>query len=276
MKFKQLSLANKVALFFLLIFSVGCLSLFKTLTYYQERDLLERSRATATLLDSVLSLSNNVHGFWVDKPGQLKTIKHLTGIIEGQGDETELYLLHDPEVGRALTQQLKGTTQIEFTFGPSANLHAPKEEKWSFVGNTFVYQYALPVHTNCIHCHERHPKAPQLQEHDIAGVLTLRFPGQGLTDLFSGSFNIWLAVAFFIGTISLYGLVRFELISPLTELTRKVHEMSLGNLDVDLKVKGVNEDNVKDEIIRLALAIERLRRSQKTMEKMLDDDSFEL
>ncbi len=52
--------------------------------------------------------------------------------------------------------------------------------------------------------------------------------------------------------------------------------MSLGNLDIDFKVKGLNEHNVKDEIVRLAIAIERLRRSQKTMEKMLEDDSFEL
>ncbi len=276
MKLRQMSLANKVALFFILVFAIGGASLFQTLRHYQERDLLERSRTTAKLLDSFLKLSNDVHGFWVANPGELKVVEHLNGLIEGSGDEQDLYLLHDPELDKALLQSLGSQGNIKVTFGDPGDFRSPKAEKWSFKGDEFVYQYALPVHANCIHCHERFPKAPRLQEHQVAGVLTVTFPGQGILQLFSGSFNIWLAVSFLIGTLALYALVRFELINPLTTLTRKVHEMSLGNLDIDLKVRGLNEDEVKDEIMRLALAIERLRRSQKTMEKMLDDDSFEL
>ncbi len=276
MKLRQMSLANKVALFFLLVFAIGSASLFQTLRHYQERDLLERSRTTAKLLDSFLGLSNDVHGFWVAKPGNLKVVQHLNGLLEGSGDEKDLYLLHDPELDKALIRSLGHRGRIEVNFGDPGDFSSPGAEKWYFKGNEFVYQYALPVHAHCIHCHERSEKAPHLREHQVAGVLTIAFPGQGILQLFSGSFNIWLAVSFLIGTLALYALVRFELLNPLTTLTRKVHEMSLGNLDIDLKVRGLNEDEVKDEIMRLALAIERLRRSQKTMEKMLDDDSFEL
>lgn len=276
MKLKGISLANKVALFFILVFTLGSAGLIQTLRYYHEKDLLERSRSTARLLDSFLNLSQEVHGFWVEKPEDLKVLKHLNGLEENSGEEKDLYLLHDPSIDKALAKYLGTQGKIEIVLESRGDLSKPREEKWYFAGDTFVYQYVLPVHQSCIRCHEKSPSAPKLGENEAAGVLTIKFPGQGLAQLFSGSFNIWLAITFLIGTLALYGLVRFELINPLTDLTRKVHEMSLGNLDIDLKVRGLNEDQVKDEIVRLAIAIERLRRSQKTMEKMLDDDSFEL
>jgi len=275
MKVKGLSLANKVALFFILVFFLGGVGLIQTLKYYHERDLVERSRTIVQLLDSFLKFSDDVHGLWVENPGEIKAIKQLTGLEEGTEEEKDLYLLHDPDFN-ALLAKIGGSEAHVIINYQTNEPDIPQKETWRFENQVFVYQYPLPLHERCISCHAQEPKAPKFKNTEVAGVVTIKFPGQTFFKIFSGSFGLWVAVAFLIGTLALYGLVKFELINPLTDLTRKVHEMSLGNLDIDFKVKGLNEHNVKDEIVRLAIAIERLRRSQKTMEKMLEDDSFEL
>ncbi len=111
---------------------------------------------------------------------------------------------------------------------------------------------------------------------ETIGAIKVFVHYQSLWSLLGESVSLGVATVFFLVTVVLYGLVRFELLSPLANLTQKVREMSLGNLDVDLGVRNLSEDQTKDEILKLAISIERLRKSQKTMEKMLDDDSLVL
>ncbi len=272
-KIKRLSLADKVALFFLLVIAFGGIGIYFSANQIRQKELLSSARHLSYFAEALLQASEEWHGIWVQKTKGLKEVAQVNGVSQETNDEVDLYRLHDPEV---LTFLASLTKSEAINFDLSFGLPGPAQEKWAFQKDRFVYEKPLVVRKSCVSCHELGKGAPPLRLGEAVGTIKITFHNQSLWALLGQSVSLWGAVAFLLVTLFLYGLVRFELLTPLANLTQKVREMSLGNLDIDLGVRDLSEDQIRDEILKLAISIERLRKSQKTMEKMLDDDSLVL
>ncbi|WP_456433207.1 hypothetical protein [Thermosulfuriphilus sp.] len=271
MKLGNISLANKVALFFLLVIGLSAISLAITVQKYHQKELLDRARAVANYFIGAPRLAESLGGLWAQEATLVSPVFKATASSEGQ--EIVLYRIHDPDIVKALAK-VTGVSGIEINLnGPLPQL-SPSGEKWSYGQGSFEYQRLIRVERGCLSCHHAEGAKPYLRFGEAIGVVTVTIPGQGLWEALSGSFSVWNAAFFLIAVLALYVLVRFELISPLTDLNKKVEMMSVGDLDVDLGVSGLEEKEVKDELLRLAIAIERLRRSQKTMERLLDEEGL--
>ncbi len=270
-KIAKLSLAEKVAIFFLLVIAFGGVGIYVSVTSVQQKELLNSSRQLARFAEAVLSAAETWHGVWVEKAGNIRTLKKVKAVSD-EGQEIELLRLHDPEALGFISSLSSGKEiKVTFTLG-----RAVQEERWSLSKGKFEYEAPLRLRAGCISCHSKTSGAPTIKLGASVGTIKVVFANQNLWSLlgwpvFLGGVAAFLLVAFF-----LYGLVRFELLNPLLDLTQKVREMSLGNLEVDLGVRGLTEEEVRDEILKLAISIERLRKSQKAMEKMLDEDSLNL
>ncbi|WP_169311138.1 hypothetical protein [Thermodesulfatator indicus] len=271
-KDRRFSLADKVALFFIMVFVFGAAGLYYNLTRLQKTELLMSSRVMANMINSLISASSELKGLWVADKKDLKAVATVYGITPN-GSQVDLYRIHDPEFMYFVSKLIndpKAKINLDFKSVP------PSSETWSLKDGVFVYKKPVLVSKACVSCHQANKGAPSLRLGEAAGAISIKFYDQNLWTLLGQSMSLYAPAVFLLVTLILYVLVRFELIKPLSELTQKVHEMSLGNLDVDLGVKGLAEENSRDEIVKLAISIERLRRSQKTMEKMLDDDSLML
>ncbi len=272
-KNRSLSIANKVALFFLLVVGFVGGGLWMALKEIHERDLLANAKQLAEMSTAVLKATEEMQGLWTTKRSKVPVVAEVSGLLEESGDEIQLFRIHDPDFHRFVAELARPTgAELKITFGDQA---LPRE-RWSFEKGVFFYERPVVATKACMSCHERYEDAPSLKVGEVAGMIQIRFPQQGLYARLGNNFSLWLAVAFFLVTVVLYALVRFELINPILDLTRKVQEMSLGNLDVNFGVQNLNEKDAKDELVKLAIAMERLRKSQKVMEKMLDDDSLVL
>ncbi len=270
-KIQRLSLADKVALFFLLVVILGGIGIYHNARNIQEKELLASARGMANFVEGLLAAAESFEGFWVAGRKSPKVVAKATGINEN-GDEIEFFRVHDPEIVNYIAEMAK-TSKVKVSFDMRA---LASQEKWNFEKEAFHYERPIAVKKSCVSCHEATKGAPSLRLGETAGVIRVTFLEQNLLALLGETFSVGGALAFLVATIFLYGLVRFELITPLSKLTQKVREMSLGNLDIDLGVGNLSEEQARDEIVRLAISIERLRKSQKTMEKMLDDDSLVL
>ncbi|NPA49566.1 MAG: DUF3365 domain-containing protein [Thermodesulfobacteria bacterium] len=271
-KIQRLSLADKVALFFLLVLAFGAVGIYHSAKQTQEKELLESARGIADLLENFLAATESFGGLWVTKTQGIKAVAKASGVTEENGDEVDFFRLHDPEIANYMTTFSK-PSQVKVSFDLRT---FASEEKWAFKDKSFQYERPVVVKKSCVSCHEATKGAPFLRQGETAGVIRVTFLEKSLLSLLGGSVSLGGALALFIITIFLYGLVKFELLTPLTNLSQKVREMSLGNLDIDLGVANLSEEQTRDEITKLAISIERLRKSQKTMEKMLDDDSLVL
>ena len=272
-KIKGLSLADKVALFFMVVIIFSAIGIYLVVKQVREKELIANAQRFAAFLETMLVTSEQWHGLWVERPEGLKVVSQVSGLSLETNDEVELFRLHDPEALKHLASQASTAN-----FKLILDLHNPAiyQEKWHFEKQQFIYQRPLVVKKGCVSCHDTHKGAPTLRLGETIGAIKVFVHSPSLWSLLGETVSLGGATAFFLVTVFLYGLVRFELLSPLANLTQKVREMSLGNLDVDLGVRNLSEDQTKDEILKLAISIERLRKSQKTMEKMLDDDSLVL
>ncbi len=272
-KNKSLSIANKVALFFILVVCFVGGGLWMALKKIHERDLLVNAKQLAEMSAAMLEISDEMQGLWTTKRSKVPVVEEATALLEDTGDEVTFFRVHDPDFTKFVTQVAR-PSQAELKIVFSEQILP--QERWSFENGVFSYQRPIRATRACMSCHDKHEGAPPLKPGEVAGMISVRFPHQGLYTILGNNFSVWLAVSFFLITLVLYVLVRFELINPILDLTRKVQEMSLGNLDVNFGVQQLNEKEAKDELIKLAIAMERLRKSQKVMEKMLDDDSLVL
>ncbi|SMO44595.1 HAMP domain-containing protein [Balnearium lithotrophicum] len=81
--------------------------------------------------------------------------------------------------------------------------------------------------------------------------------------------DIWNVLALLVAFGIFWYFAKNEIVKPIEKLTKAAHDISLGKLDVDLGVRGLKEENVRDEITKLAIAIDRLRASiQIAMERL--------
>jgi hypothetical protein len=273
LKLKKISLKYKVTFFFLLIVFLSAIGVRLILAKAQTTELLAQAEALSAGIDNIFLFSKEAQGIWLENPSKTRVIT----LSQNEKDNLKLYRIHDPEFSKIIASFFYKNSEIIINFGDeAAREFSALEPSWTIEDNTLSYKRPIVTNKSCVACHNKMGASGFLKEGEISGSLTIRVIGQNFEEIFLDFVTPWNIIAFIISIISMYGLVRFEILNPLNFLAEKVKEMSLGNLDVDLVVGDMEEKDVGDEIVKVTIAIERLRKSQKTMEKMMEDDSFDL
>ena len=161
-------------------------------------------------------------------------------------------------------------------------------EFWSWDGNKFRFAKAIYVKKGCLKCHgpaEQIPpaimkalrakygdnvdRAINYKVGDLRGIISVTILPPSVLSTAVSLIDIWNIGALVIAFLIFWFFAKKEIIVPIERLTKAAHDISLGKLDVDLGVKGLREESVRDEITKLAIAIERLRASVKiAMERL--------
>jgi len=161
-------------------------------------------------------------------------------------------------------------------------------EFWSWDGDKFRFAKAIYVKEGCLKCHgspEQIPsaimkalrakygdnvdRAINYRVGDLRGIISVTILPPSVLSTAASLIDIWNVGALIIAFLIFWFFAKKEIIVPIERLTRAAHDISLGKLNIDLGVKGLKEENVKDEITKLAIAIERLRASvQIAMERL--------
>ncbi|WP_457755561.1 c-type heme family protein [Thermodesulfatator indicus] len=165
-----------------------------------------------------------------------------------------------------------------------------KDGFFNFSSYKYRYVKVIRVKKGCLKCHgtpeELDPRFKQAildkygptakrgmnyKEGDIRGVISVTiFPN------FKGTFAHFLRPApenFFLLTIFLtvifmtFGsfVAVYWMITRIKQLRDAARNISIGKLEVDLGVKGLDENKVKDELTQVAIALEKLRISTKIL-----------
>lgn len=161
-------------------------------------------------------------------------------------------------------------------------------EFWSWDGDKFRFAKAIYVKEGCLKCHgtpEQIPpaimkalrakygdnvdRAINYKVGDLRGIISVTILPPSIISTAISLVDFWNIAALVLAFLIFWFFAKKEIIAPIEELTKAAHDISLGKLDVDLGVRGLKEESVKDEITKLAIAIERLRASiQIAMERL--------
>jgi len=162
-------------------------------------------------------------------------------------------------------------------------------EYWGWVGDEFRFAMAIKVKKECLKCHgtpdqldpimykamvakygeEAVKRATGYKEGELRGIISVTILPPSLLSIVMSEITIWNVIALILAFLVFWYFAKNEIIKPIEKLTKAAHDISLGKLDVDLGVRGMKESEVKDEITKLAIAIDRLRSSiQIAMERL--------
>ena len=164
-----------------------------------------------------------------------------------------------------------------------------KAEYWGWNGDKFRYAKAIFVKKSCLKCHgtpdeidpvlykamvakygeEAVKRATGYKVGDLRGIISVTILPAGILTTVTDVVDFWNVGALLLALGIFWYFAKNEIIKPIEKLTKAAHDISIGKLDVDLGVRGVKEEEVKDEITKLAIAIDRLRASiQIAMERL--------
>jgi len=163
-----------------------------------------------------------------------------------------------------------------------------KGEFWSWDGDKFRFAKAIYVKEGCLKCHGSPDQIPpaimkalrakygnnvdraiNYKVGDLRGIISVTILPPSILSTAVSLIDIWNVGALVVAFLIFWFFAKREIIVPIEKLTRVAHDISLGKLDVDLGVRGLKEESVRDEITKLAIAIERLRASvQIAMERL--------
>jgi len=162
-------------------------------------------------------------------------------------------------------------------------------EYWGWENDKFRYALAIKVKKSCLKCHgapdqldpmyykamvakygeEAVKRATGYKEGEIRGILSVTILPPSFLSVALSEIDIWNVLALVLAFLIFWYFAKKEIIQPIERLTKAAHDISLGKLDVDLGVRGMKEEEVKDEITKLTIAIDRLRASiQIAMERL--------
>ena len=162
-------------------------------------------------------------------------------------------------------------------------------EYWGWDGDKFRFAKALKVEKSCLKCHgspdevdpvfkkaiiakygeEAFKRASGYKEGELRGIISVTIIPPGLISSALDMIDIWNVLALILAFAIFWYFAKSEIIKPIERLTKAAHDISVGKLDIDLGVRGLKEEEVKDEITKLAIAIDRLRASiQIAMERL--------
>jgi len=162
-------------------------------------------------------------------------------------------------------------------------------EYWGWDGDKFRFALAIKVKKSCLKCHgtpdqldpmyykamvakygeDAVKRATGYKEGEIRGIISVVILPPGILSTALSLIDIWNIAALVLAFLIFWYFAKKEIIKPIERLTKAAHDISLGKLDIDLGVRGMKEEEVKDEITKLAIAIDRLRASiQIAMERL--------
>jgi len=162
-------------------------------------------------------------------------------------------------------------------------------EYWGWDGDKFRFAKALKVEKGCLKCHgtpdqvdpifkkaiiakygeDAFKRASGYKEGELRGIISVTIVPPSLLGTAMKMVDIWNILALILAFIIFWYFAKSEIIKPIEKLTQAAHDISVGKLDLDLGVRGLKEEEVKDEITKLAIAIDRLRASiQIAMERL--------
>jgi HAMP domain-containing protein/cytochrome c551/c552 len=164
-----------------------------------------------------------------------------------------------------------------------------KDEYWGWDGKEFRFAKAIKVKKSCLKCHgtaneidptfykamvakygeEAVRRATGYREGELRGIISVRILPPSVLATAISLIDFWNVSALILAFLIFWYFAKNEIIKPIEKLTKAAHDISLGKLDIDLGVRGMKEEEVKDEITKLAIAIDRLRASiQIAMERL--------
>ena len=162
-------------------------------------------------------------------------------------------------------------------------------EYWGWDGDKFRFAKALKVEKSCLKCHgtpdqvdpvfkkaiiakygeAAFKRASGYKEGELRGIISVTIVPPSLLGTALKMVDVWNILALLLAFVIFWYFAKNEIIKPIEKLTKAAHDISVGKLDMDLGVRGLKEEEVKDEITKLAIAIDRLRASiQIAMERL--------
>jgi HAMP domain-containing protein/cytochrome c551/c552 len=161
-------------------------------------------------------------------------------------------------------------------------------EYWGWDGSKFRFAKAIYVKKGCLKCHgpeeqiaptimkalkakygDNVRRAINYKEGDLRGIISVTIFPPSIIATAVTLIDIWNVGALVLAFLIFWYFARNEIVKPIERITKAAHDISLGKLDIDLGVRGLREEEVADEITKLAIAIDRLKASiQIAMERL--------
>jgi len=162
------------------------------------------------------------------------------------------------------------------------------DEYWGWDGNKFRFAKAIKVKKGCLKCHgtpdqidpvllkamkakygDNVERAINYKVGDLRGIISVTILPPNIITTALSLIDLWNIGALLLAFLIFWFFAKNEIIKPIEQITKATHDISLGKLDTDLGVRGLKEEDVADEITKLAIAIDRLRASiQIAMERL--------
>lgn len=309
MKFKNLSITQKVILVFIIVFILATFSFAHLLDKAYEGSLLFQARNIAGQITILNRWASGLGGFWTKDrytPGvgyliEFET-KNGTAKAFGTGEtlkkfgKTYFYLCNHAIVMHELSNVSKKRSDWSFRIVSEKYLNAldkpdrwellainkikgsKVKEYWGWDGKKFRYAKPLYIKEDCLKCHGSPEKISQVimkslrarygnaakkvisyKIGDLSGIISVTLIPPGILSRILSFIDIWSVGALILAFFIFWYFAKKEIKEPIGKLTKAAHDISLGKLDVDLGLKGLKESNVRDEITKLAIAIDRLK-----------------
>ncbi len=159
-------------------------------------------------------------------------------------------------------------------------------ENWGWYGGKFRYAKAIYVTKSCLSCHgtpqqirpvfmkalrakygDNVERAINYREGDLRGIISVVIIPEHLVSSVLASIDLWIVFAVvltFLVFIGFAAMIRRDVIHPIKKLTDAAEAISFGDLEVDLGVEKLKDEDMKDEVVRLAVAFDRMRSSLKS------------
>ncbi len=170
----------------------------------------------------------------------------------------------------------------------AAMTKSKKGEYWGWEGGQFRFAKAIYIEKGCLKCHGKESEVPDVIKKalyakygnrvflgykigDLRGIISVILVPESIISKAASSIDIINVGALLISFVLFWLFAKRAITQPIEKLTRVAHSISVGDLDADTGVHGLKESEVKDEIIRLAIAIERLKKSVQIAIRRLRD-----
>ncbi|WP_457678827.1 c-type heme family protein [Thermovibrio sp.] len=320
MKFKDLSISQKVFLVFLIVVALATFSFLHLLRKTYDNALVSQGRSIAEEILIFRKWAATFGGVWslnnyTPDVGYLMELKSDKGVLKAYNTGEVLgnlsnvhFYLHNPALA---TRELSKLSNIEYGWSFRAvsdrwmaKWDKPdkweekaikimekenKDEFWSWDGDKFRFAKAIRIKKSCLRCHgtkdeinpmfykamvakygeEAVKRATGYKVGELRGIISVTILPASLLSMSIKLIDIWNIGALIAAFLIFWYFAKSQIIKPIEKLTKAAHDISLGKLDIDLGVRGLKEEEVKDEITKLAIAIDRLRASiQIAMERL--------
>lgn len=160
-------------------------------------------------------------------------------------------------------------------------LNSGKSEYWQIKDGVFWYAKIIKTNAACLNCHgnRNEIKEPFLtivsetcgsscfgyRENEPKGVIVVK--QELISPIKILSHVKWqfivAQVIILISIILLFYIIKKYITGPITEIAEKAIDIAYGNLDVEFKPADVDEKEVKDEITKLEIALDLMKKNMK-------------